>query len=255
MSLLIAKNKEAEQLLNKPEFQKKWEDLFDRCPWATVFQSNSYLKIWNRNYKDVCELVLIYEFDQSGNLKGLFPLSSCNITGKLFIAGDYHSEYQTWLSTKQYGNEFASKAFDLIKNEFPKNKLQMMFLAPNTPLDWLKGKWSGQSVLQTVPRPLVDLSDKEKSAKSLRKRGNKTRIRQLKKKGDLQFVELESPKEFANIFEEIEDFSRLRLSAIHNVQPEIDSRRKQFHFDLMNETDIVRSSLLKVDNDIASAFQ
>jgi len=129
----------------------------------------------------------------------------------------------------------------------------MMFLAPNTPLDWLEGKWANQSILKTVPRPLVDLSDKEKSAKSLRKRGNKSRIRQLKKKGDLQFTELEDTKEFEEIFDTIEDFSRLRLSAIHNVQPETDMRRKQLHLDLMKETDIVRPSLLKVDDDIASA--
>ena len=253
MSLNIVRKHKAQELLNDAEFRRKWADLYKKCPWGTVFQDVQYLSIWNKNYKDVCELVFVYEQDESGELTGLFPLSSCLTTDKVFIAGDYHSEYQTWLATPENGNEFATKALDLLKLEFPKKKLQMMFLAPDTPLEWLDGHWAKQTILQTVPRPLIDLSDKEKSAKSLRKRGNKSRIRQLKKKGDLEFKELNCSKKFGEMFDEIEDFSRLRLSAIHNVQPETDKNRKQFHIDLMKVTDIICPSLLTVDENIASA--
>ncbi len=253
MSPQIATKGEAQRLLHDAEFRLKWNRLYERCPWATVFQDVQYLTIWNRNYKDGCELILVYEADESGELKGLFPLSSCPITEKLFVAGDYHCEYQTWLATKECGNEFILRALELLKHEFPKRKLQMVFLAPDTPLDWLDGKWAKQSVLRSVPRPMVDLGDKDKPDNSLRKRGNKTRTRQLEKIGDLRFEELSSSKELSEIFDEIENFSHLRLSAIHNVQSKIDKNRKQFHIDLMEETDVVYSTVLSVDEKIASA--
>ncbi len=253
MSLNLAKSEKAQEFLEDADFNRKWINLYEKCAWATVFQDIQYLKIWNRHYKDVCEVFFVYELDENENLIGLFPLARCRKSDKLFIAGDYHSEYQTWLATEENGNEFAEKAIDLLSTEFPKHRLQLMFLAPNTPLEWLEEKWGKQTRLQTIPRPLVNLGEKNTSEKSLRKRGNKTRIRQLKKQGELKFEEVKCPTEFSRVFDEIEGYSRLRVSGIHNVQLDVDKNRKPFHLDLMKETDWLYSTLLKVGNKISSA--
>jgi RimJ/RimL family protein N-acetyltransferase len=117
----------------------------------------------------------------------------------------------------------------------------------------LNGKWGKQSNLREMPRPLVEIGDGSKSAESLRKKGNKSRIRQLKKYGDLDFVAIENAEKFSEIFDEIENYSKLRLSALHNVTPTFDPKRKPFHVDLMAKTDLVYPTILKVGNQIASA--
>jgi RimJ/RimL family protein N-acetyltransferase len=253
MGIHLIKSEKAQELLEDAEFTRQWMNLYENCPWATVFQDVQYLSIWNRHYKNVCELFFIYETDENENLIGLFPLARCKKSDKIFIAGDYHSEYQTWLAIEENGDEFAEKAIDLLSDGYPKHRLQLMFLAPNTPLRWLEGKWGKQIRLQSVPRPLVDLGGENSAEISLRKRGNKTRIRQLKKQGELKFDELTCPIKFGEIFDEIESFSRLRVSGIHNTQLATDKNRKPFHIDLMKETDLVHPTLLTVGEKITSA--
>ncbi len=253
MGIYIAKSDEAQELLEDEEFGRKWKELFEKCPWATVFQDFEYLSIWNRNYKNACETFLIYETDAADELTGLFPLARRLKTGKIFAMGDYHAEYQTWLATPENGDRFAEKAFDLLVAEFPDQRLQMLFLAPNTPLNWIKGRWTKQTRLLPLPRPIVKLSGENPPAKSLKKKGNKSRIRQLKKKGELEFAEVTCPIKFSKLFDQAENFSRLRVSGIHDVQTEKDENRKKFHLDLMNETDVVYPTALKINDEIVSA--
>lgn len=253
MKLCLAKSVDTQELLKDKEFRQKWTVLFEKCPWATVFQDAQYLNLWNRNYQEVCESFLIYETDANDELIGLFPLSRCLKTGKIFVMGDYHSEYQTWLATPENGNAFADKAFEIIGREFPQYRLQIMFLAPGTPLDWLNGKWARRTTLQVLQRPIVKLDGENTSAKSLKKKGNKSRIRQLKKRGELSFSEVDCPKEFDALFDEMQNYSDLRVSGIHNVQIKKDENRKAFHLDLMNETNVIYPTVLKVDQKLASA--
>ena len=151
------------------------------------------------------------------------PLRVSNLAGdqrmrkRIHFTGSWTA--QTWISKTETSNGISGTWYSLR-------------------LAWRKvGK--EQSVLRSVPRPMVDLGEKDKPDNSLRKRGNKTRTRQLEKIGNLRIEELNSSKELSEIFDEIENFSHLRLSAIHNVQSKIDKNRKQFHIDLMEETDVV----------------
>ncbi len=253
MSIFLVRNNQARTLLYDTEFQTKWQHLFDNCAWSTVFQHPIFLQIWNDNYQESCEFLLVYETNSADEIIGLFPLNLCKSSNELSVAGNYHAEYQTWLASKENANLFIEKALDLLQKEFPQLKLQFLFLAPNSPLDWLKGKWGKQSNLREMPRPLIEIGDGSKSAESLRKKGNKSRIRQLKKFGEVNFAEVKNAEEFNEVFDEIENYSKLRLSALHNVKPTFDAKRKPFHLDLTTRTDWVYPTLLKVGNEIASA--
>ncbi len=253
MSLHFARKSNAEELLIDSKFRRQWAKLHKSCPWGTVFQDLDYISLWHRNYKERAELILIYETAESGELIGLFPLSRCLDTGKLTIAGGCHSEYQTWLATEENGDAFAEEALKRLKTEFPKGRLQLMFLAPNTPLNWLKGEWADRIRLQNVPRPLVNLDERNTSVASLKKRGNKSRMNQLKRLGEVEYSELKCADEFSEVFDDIEVNSHLRLSALHNVRCKTDADRKSLHEDLMRETDLIYPTLLKVGKNIASA--
>jgi CelD/BcsL family acetyltransferase involved in cellulose biosynthesis/RimJ/RimL family protein N-acetyltransferase len=253
MSIYLTRNNQAQNLLCDLTFQTKWQHLFDNCAWATVFQHPVFLQIWNKHYQENCELILVYETNSADEIIGLFPLNLCNLSNELSVAGSYHAEYQTWLALQENANSFITNALDLLQREFPQSKLQFLFLAPNSPLDWLNGKWGKQSNLREMPRPLVAIGDGSKSDESLRKKGNKSRIRQLKKFGEIGFTELKTPQEFGEVFDEIENYSKLRLSALHNVKPTFDLERKPFHLDLMSQTDWLYPTILKVGDQIASA--
>jgi hypothetical protein len=124
MSLFLARNKQAQTLLSDVQFQTNWKKLFDSCAWATVFQHPVFLQIWNDNYKETCEFILVYETNSTDEIIGLFPLNLCKSNNELSVAGNYHAEYQTWLATENNANLFIEKALDLTQKEFPQLKLQ-----------------------------------------------------------------------------------------------------------------------------------
>ena len=220
----LARNSEVRVLLDDVGFCQKWQDLFDSCAWGTVFQSCIFVKTWYSFYENQFEPVLLTEYNEEGRLIGLMPLAIETETGRLCAAGCYHAEYQTWLATEENGDAFIERAFETLQQTFPSKKLQLLFLAPNTPLNWLKSKSTlgRQSELRPHLRPLIDVGDGEKFDISLKKKGNKSRIRQLKKIGELKLERLECGEEVEAVFDEIEDCMRLRLSALHNVLPAID---------------------------------
>jgi CelD/BcsL family acetyltransferase involved in cellulose biosynthesis/RimJ/RimL family protein N-acetyltransferase len=251
----LARNSEVRVLLDDVGFCQKWQELFDSCAWGTVFQSCIFVKTWYSFYENQFEPVLLTEYNEEGRLIGLMPLAIETETGRLCAAGCYHAEYQTWLATEENGDAFIERAFETLQQTFPSKKLQLLFLAPNTPLNWLKSKSTlgRQSELRPHLRPLIDVGDGEKFDISLKKKGNKSRIRQLKKIGELKLERLECGEEVEAVFDEIEDCMRLRLSALHNVLPAIDPNRKAFHKALMQIPGMMYASLLRVGDRIASA--
>jgi CelD/BcsL family acetyltransferase involved in cellulose biosynthesis/RimJ/RimL family protein N-acetyltransferase len=253
MSIFLARNNQARILLNDVTFQAKWQHLFDNCAWATVFQNPVFLQIWHKHYQEIYELIFVYETNSADEIIGLFPLGFCKSNNELSVAGNYHAEYQTWLATNENANLFITNALDLLQKEFPRLGLRFLFLAPNSPLEWLSEKWGKTCNLREMPRPLIAIGESGKAVESLKKKGNKSRLRQLKKHGEPEFIELKNALEFDEIFDEIENYSKLRLSALHNVKPTFDANRKPFHLDLMRQTDWVYPTVLKVGKEIASA--
>jgi CelD/BcsL family acetyltransferase involved in cellulose biosynthesis/RimJ/RimL family protein N-acetyltransferase len=255
MNFSLARKTEARNLISDANFLRDWEALYQNCSWATVFQSPVFVKTWYEIYGEVFDLLFVYETNEAENLNGLFPLAIEKSSGKICAAGDYHAEYQTWLACEENANSFVEKAFDRLRRDFFEQRLELLFLAPNTPLIWFenKKKWGGQTNLLTHLHPLIEIGNGEKSEESLRKKGNKTRFRQLNKIGEVRLETLRTPEELEPIFDEIEDYMKLRMSALHNVLPEYDARRKPFHLALMKNSDFIHASLLKAGDKIASA--
>lgn len=255
MPLFIAENKKAETLLNDENFVRKWSSLAENCAWGTIFQTPVFVKTWFEIYGDVFDLLFVFEENEAKELTALFPLAIEKQTGKICAAGDYHAEYQAWLATEANANGFAEKSLDALAKRFPEKKLELLFLAPNAPLEWTKNKngWGGQINLLSHSHPIIEIGGGEKSEESLRKRGNKTRLRQLNKIGAVRLEKLETAEELEAIFDEIEDYSKIRLSALHNVAPVCDRRRKRFHAALMRVPNLIDASVLRVGERIASA--
>ena len=242
-------------LLNDSVFCGKWAELYENCHWGTFFQSHQFVKLWFEHYRENFSLIFIIERNANNDLIGFMPLTQEKVNGRISAAGAYLAEYQTWLATLENSNSFIEKTFELLKQEFPGKDLQLLFLAPKTPLEFLnkQTELSDQSELRPHLRPLIEVGKGETFQSSLKKRGNKTRIRQLQKLGEIRLEKLQTPEELESIFDEIEDYSRLRLSALHNFSSCGDTHRKDFHKALMAIPDLMYASVLRVGGKIASA--
>ncbi len=252
MGINIKSAESAYELLRNDEFIAKWKTLARHCSWGTIFQEPEFISIWYDNYKSRFELIFVFETDSANNLIGMLPLARERASDRLLFAGDHHSEYKTWLATASNGNNFADGAFRRLAKLYPKSDIDITFLSPNTPVAWLENGWKSCSHLQTVPRSLVSLGEDNTSSESLRKRGNKTRIRQMKRKGEVNFRKIESVEEFAELFDQAEEFSALRLSGLHDCIPAVDPDRKQFHLDIFEKTDLIHAAKLEVGNETAA---
>jgi CelD/BcsL family acetyltransferase involved in cellulose biosynthesis/RimJ/RimL family protein N-acetyltransferase len=254
MTLRFAKTEEAHLLAQDDKFLALWDALYEKCGWATVFQSSKLVQIWARHYQVCHDFLLIYQQDEAGDLTGLLTLAVEKESGKLCAAGGGYAEYQTWLATPENANSFIQSALGLVAEEFPKQQLQFLFLAPGSPLGWLsESRWGEQSELRVQPRPLINVGDGDKFTESLNKRGNKTRLRQLRRAGEVKLDFLNSAGEFEAVFDEIENYAKLRMSALHNVAPRYDECKKPFYTALFQEAEIIEPSVLRVGDRIASA--
>ena len=255
MRISVSQGVEAERLMEEEAFTSSWNVLYAQCPWATVMQSHRFLRIWYLFYRSDYELLLIAGVGARG-LVGLLPLAIHKRTGRLVAAGDSQSEYQTWLASPESVAEFVPKAFAALRTEFHGHALRFLFLAPSTPLGWLKSRheWTQRCELRPMRRPLMDIGDGERFRQSLRNKDNRYRVKQLERYGQISFARIAAPEQLGELFGEITTYGSFRLSAIHNVRPTGEDPLKQaFLVALMRDLDLVHATVLNVGDRMASA--
>lgn len=211
----------AEALVVDAKFAAAWADLARRCPWATGFQSPDYCAAWYRIYHERYEPVLIVARDDAeGRLDGLLPLAVSPRDGRVVAAGDAQAEYQAWLAEPSSGGAFIQRALAALWQAFPSVALRLSFLAPGTPIDWLGGSTlEGRALLRPHRRPFVALGDGSEIARSLAKRSNKNRVRQMGKVGEVRFEEVTDRAERHRLLAELIPFHDARHLVIRGRAP------------------------------------
>ena len=112
-------------------------------------------------------------------------LARCRVSGELVAAGAHQAEYQVWMCEAELADTFPGQAFRLLRKLFPTSTLKLSYLPAETPLGWLAAPAEGRmAVVKTARRPLLTLGGDDDS---LRKSGNKSRLRQLRKHGAVEF--------------------------------------------------------------------
>jgi CelD/BcsL family acetyltransferase involved in cellulose biosynthesis len=246
---------DAAALLADESFRAEWLDLQDRCPWATAFQAPVFVVEWYRIYGDHYQPVLIVSRDVKGQLTGLLPLAVAQGNRKLKVAGGHQAEYQAWICLPAQAKTFPRQALDLVRQQFPSATLQFRYLPAAVPLGWLADPGqSRMSVLKASRCPFMKFGDGSDIEESLRKSGNKSRLRQLKKLGEIEFVRITNPTEFAPLLDDIARYHDCRQLASHGSTPFLTDRlKKSFHLALMNAPGLLHMTVLKVGGQIASA--
>ncbi len=253
MRIEIVRGPSARALLSDESFLRQWEELLRSCPWATSFQGPGFVAGWCDRYREVVEPVLVLGLSRDGGLCGLLPLAASTEYG-LAVAGMWHAEYKSWIATPEEGETFILGALPEIRPLMGGSPLQFEYLPPGAPTEWTRSGEAGACcMLKSHPRPLMKLGDGKAIAESLRKSGNKSKMKRLEKLGKLEFRRVRDPAEFDDLFARIVPGYNLRHGAVHGATPFLNDRLKMaFHRDMMRVPGLLHVTVMTVGDTVAS---
>ena len=254
MKIDILSGAEATTWLREEANREKWKDLYSRCPWGTVCQSEEFVAPWYDAYERLYTPVIVFSTGASGKLAGLMTMAVANDSGELSVACGGQAEYQTWLADTQDGNAFITAALQKLGEQFPRSTVRFLFVPPSTPLDWLSSeRWAHMCELRHFPRPLMSTNDAGVFTKSLRKKSNKSRLNRLARSGEVRLERINCPQELDAVFDRATSYGSFRHAAIHGVGPHRDSLKKQYYLAMMAKPRLLHVTVLRVGDEIASS--
>ena len=251
MKIELVTGPEASSWIRGQAIREQWKNLYTRCPWGTVCQAEEFVLPWYETYESRHTPIVVFSTDVNGELTGLFPLAVDNDTGELTVAGSSQAEYHTWLADPRDESAFITGALKALRGKFPDRVLRLHFLAPSTPLDWLRsGPWAQECELRSFPRPLVSTTDAAVFRHLLEKKRYKAR--RLARTGEVRLERITSVRDFESIFEVATTFGSFRHAAIHDVMPRRDPLKKQFYVAMMAVPRLLHVTGLRVGNQFVS---
>lgn len=247
---LIFQNEKSTALLLSPQFLDAWDKLYHNCPWSTVFQSKEFVLSWYECFEKYPKIIVT---DWDGQkLTGLLTLTKTN--KKLIAAGLDLAEYQAWLSSPNFSDEFLKKALHAINKDFPKQTLYLKYLTAKVPLNLFtnNGQFSNQTFIREYVHPLME-TNVEVLESELKKKNKKEKINRLKRLGDLEFFEVKEKDQFRTLIDEMSLQSDFRKGAFYNKtffhdEPE----RKTFLLKLF-DLGLLHVSALSVDGKLIAS--
>ena len=231
MSIRLVRGPAAMELLADAEFQRCWDELRSRCPWATVFQSPAFVAAWYRVYQTRFEAVLLLERDASDGLLGLLPLAVANDATSRdgwVVAGAQQAEYQAWLADTEAAPDFIEEALGRLWQQSRPRRLTFRYLPAGAPIDWVGGgRFAALGQIEAFPCPLMELGDGTNAARSLAKRGNRSRLKRLARNGPLSYERITEPAAFRAILDDFAADCDFRHGAAHGRLPFHDDPQKR----------------------------
>jgi len=240
-------------LLEDTRFMNGWNHLYNTCPWATVFQSPSFVATWYRIYaKEYKFLPIVIKTECAGKLTALLTLAKDN-NGLITGAGANQAEYQVWLTAGENDETFMRSALTEIHRFFPRNKLLLKYIPAGVSLNFTKKDpvWHNRCFVKTHPQPLMIINDSHLTSE-LKKKNRKEKINRLKRLGELKFERISDYKTFASVFDDLAVQSDFRKGAMYNkIAFKTDPLRKKFLLALFEQNNL-HATVLKLNNNIIS---
>lgn len=239
-------------LLNDTRFLASWNHLFNICPWATVFQSPSFVTTWYRIYKEAF-LPIVIKTEFAGKLRGLLTLAMDKnelITG----AGTNQAEYQVWLADDADDGTFIKNALLELRRFFPKNKILLKYIPAGVSLGFTQKDpvWNKRCFVKTSPQPVMIINETH-CTNELRKKNRREKINRLKRLGTLTFERICDFAAFVSVFDELALQSDFRKGAMYNkVVFKTDPCRKEFLLSLFEQNNL-HATVLKLNDKIIAS--
>lgn len=254
LNVEVYRGAEARTLLNDQEFVHQWQELDRCCPWATVYQSEPFARVWYETYQTVYEPILILARDHT-TLHGLFLLARRHGGRGLVHVGAHHAEYQAWLSLPDRSNEFVAGAAVVLR-KLGAGMLRLHFAVPKLPLDELAklSPWAVRVHVDSHRRGLMAVHADSVSRAALLKKGNRSKLSRLGRQGAVSLVQLKSSAELRGVIDRIADFCDLRQGGINESMPfQSDPLKREFYLALMDEPNLLHATVLLAGSTLVAA--
>ena len=239
-------------LLSKQSFLAVWDELYEACSWATIFQSSAFVVCWYQTYR-AKYLPIIVKSENGNRLTGLLTMAvpiSDNKQKDIIGAGKYEAEYQTWLSAIPDDESFIKTALLKIHQQFPDFNIHFRFIPSQAPLKWItEPNWKLRCALQSHKRPLMDMSDPDLS-KMFRKTEFRNKLNRLKRLGELTFERITDKAQFSAILDELIIQYDFRQGAMFNVTQFRDEPLKVDFLMALFEKKLLHITVMKVQGQI-----
>jgi CelD/BcsL family acetyltransferase involved in cellulose biosynthesis len=249
----VLRGDEALDWMRTAENREAWALLYDQCPWSTAFFSSAFFALWCRNYAQLWSPLLVIGRRSTGALAGIMPLATRG--GVVTGAGTHQAEYHGWLSTEEDAEPFGTGALDAVARSLPRHTLRLHYLPPGVPAAFLERVGENPRVTLTCDRSYEFAPDPDAIAKSLKKRGNKTKLIRLRRRGALEIRKLDADG-FAAALPRIARVYDFRQGAMYGDCPFLDDPRKAaFHLDwIRTAPSQLHATVMTVDGRLASAL-
>ena len=243
--------------LKSSDFIKAWQALFDSCKWATPFQSPGFVITWYGIYGEKYSPIIL-SLESKIKIFGLLFLSKANENQQIVVAGAHQAVYQCWLQTDDCPENFFYLSMKYLqKKKYRVNTLFFKFLPEKFPKELITKSKEIAKICRLVehPRPLIELRSDE-IKKSLKKKANKGRIRQLERIGKLKFYRITDFEDFVTVLDEIIPYYDFRQGAIHNTFPFLeDIYKRQFHCEMVRDyPELFHITVVKLNETILSIY-
>jgi CelD/BcsL family acetyltransferase involved in cellulose biosynthesis len=240
------------KLLEDPSFLDEWNQLYNDCPWATVFQSPSFVATWYRVYGSAYLPILI-KMENAGKLTGLLTLAK-DKKGLITGAGANQAEYQVWLTQNEKDETFIKMALAKLYRFFPKNRIQLKYIPAGVPLQFTQKDtpWNKRCFVKSSPQPVMVINE-EHFTSELKKKNRREKINRLKRLGELKFERITGYNDFNAVFDELALQSDFRKGAMYNkLAFQTDPVRKTFLLSLFKQ-ELIHATVLKINDKIIAA--
>jgi CelD/BcsL family acetyltransferase involved in cellulose biosynthesis len=240
------------QLLDDIRFLGEWNQLYLNCPWATVFQSPSFVVTWYRIYQHEFIPVLI-KTENAGKLTALLTLA-IDKKGLITGAGANQAEYQVWLTANANDETFFTNALRELRRFFPGKKILLKYIPAGVSLVFTKKDptWKKHCFVKTSPQALMTIDDTH-CTNELKKKNRREKINRLKRLGALTFERIRDYQQFASVFDELALQSDFRKGALYNkLAFKTDPFKKQFLLALFQQNNL-HATVLKLNDKIIAA--
>ena len=255
VTIEVIKSAAAEALLADPLFVAAWRQLCASCPWVTTFQGPDFVVTWYRAYRAKFGPVLVMARSAMGELQGLLTLAESLGDRRLAVAGAWQAEYHVWVCLPELAEEFPLAAFAAVGDQLQSSGLHFTYLPPRTPLRWLENSSSSRRfVLTPHRRPLMQLGDGSDVANSLKKPGNKSRLKRLGKSDVVAFKRIDDPIELGRLFDDLVAIYDTRRMALDGSGPfQNDPFKRRFHLEMAAIPGLLHSTVLMAGPHLVAA--
>ncbi len=251
-SIELLMGDEVLQLLDDIRFLGEWKQLYHNCPWATVFQSPSFVVTWYRIYQNEFIPVLI-KTEYAGKLAALLTLA-IDKNGLITGAGANQAEYQVWLTADANDESFIKNALRELRRFFPGKKIFLKYIPAGVSLVFTKKDptWKKHCFVKTSPQALMTIDDTH-FTNELKKKNRREKINRLKRLGALTFERIRDYSLFVSVFDELALQSDFRKGAMYNkLAFKSDPFKKQFLLALFQQNNL-HATVLKLNDKIIAA--